>query len=75
MSAEHADRLAGLDEQGLVVLQPAQGRDDAIERRPVARRPPNSAIDDELAGPLSDVGIEVVHQHPQRRFGEPALSA
>ena len=75
VGAEHADRLAGLDEQGLVALEPAQRRDDAVERRPVARRPPDAAIDDELARPFGDVGIEIVHQHAQRRFGEPALGA
>ena len=73
--AEHADRLAGLDEQGLIVLQPAQGLDDAIEGGPVARGLPDAAVDDEILGPLGDLGIEVVLDHPQRRFGEPALRA
>src|SRR3546814_12346945 len=31
------------------------------------------AIDDQFLGPLRNVGVEIVHQHPQRRFGEPAL--
>ena len=75
VGAENADRLAGLDEQGLVALEPAQRRDDAVERRPVARRAADAAIDDELARPFGDVGIEIVHQHAQRRFGEPALGA
>ena len=75
VGAEHADRLAGLDEQRLIALEPAQRRDDAVERRPVARRPADAAIDDELARPLGDVGIEIVHEHPQRRFGQPALGA
>ena len=30
---------------------------------------------DELAWSLSDVGIEIVHEHAQRRFGEPAPGA
>ena len=75
VGAEHADRLAGLDEQRLIALEAAQRRDDAVERRPVARRPADAAIDDELARPLGDVGIEIVHEHPQRRFGQPALGA
>ena len=75
MGAEHADRLARLDEQRLIALEPAQGRDDAVERLPVARRPPDAAIDDKLARPLGDVGVEIVHEHAQRRFGEPALGA
>ena len=49
------------------------GRDDAVEALPVARGAADAAVDDELAGLLRHVGIEVVHQHPQRRLGEPAL--
>ena len=75
MGAENADRLAGLDEQRLIALEAAQGRDDAVERRPVARRPPDAAINNKLARPLGDVGIEIVHEHPERRFGQPALGA
>ena len=75
VGAEHADRLPRLDEQRLVAFQAAQGRDDAVERLPVARRPADAAIDDELARPLGDVGIEIVHEHPERRFGQPALGA
>ena len=73
MGAEHADRLARLDEQRLVALEAAQARDDAVERLPVARGAPDAAIDDELARPFGDVGIEIVHQHPHRRFGLPAF--
>ena len=75
MGAEHAYRLPRLNEQRLVPFEPAQGRDDAVERLPVPRRPPDAAIDDQLAWPLGDVGIEIVHQHPERRFGQPALGA
>ena len=42
---------------------------------PVARGPADAAIDDELVRPLGDVGIEIVHQHAQRRFGQPAFGA
>src|ERR1700756_841383 len=75
MGAEHANRLAGLDEQRLIGVKAAQRRDDTIERLPVASRPPDAAVDDELARPLGDVGIEIVHEHPERRFGQPALGA
>ena len=46
---EHADRLAGLDQQGLVVLEAAQRAHDGIEAFPVARGPPDAAVDDQLA--------------------------
>jgi len=42
--AEHADRLAGLDEQGLVGLQVAEGGDDRVERLPAARGAAGAAV-------------------------------
>jgi hypothetical protein len=74
MSAEHADRLAALDEQRLVVLETAQGRDDRVERLPAARCSPRPAINDEIVRTLGDFGIEIVHQHAQRGFLLPALA-
>ena len=35
---------------------------------------PGAAVDDEIVGPLGDVGIEIVHQHPQRGFLRPSLA-
>ena len=70
---EHADRLSRLDEQRLVGLQPPQGLDDLVEGVPVARRAADAAVNHQLARALGDIGIEVVHQHAHRRFGEPAL--
>src|SRR5262249_62127592 len=40
---------------------------------PVRRGAADAAIDDELMRLLRNFGIEVVHQHAQRRFGLPAL--
>ncbi len=45
----------------------------AVEALPVARRPPDAAVNHQLVRLLGDLGVEVVHQHAQRRFGEPAL--
>jgi hypothetical protein len=73
MRAEHAHRLARLDQQGLVVLQPLQRLHDRIEARPVARRPPDAAIDDEAFRRFGHVRIEVVLQHPHRRLGRPGF--
>ena len=73
MRAENADRLAGLHEQRLVAFEPPQRRDDAVEAFPVARGAPDAAIDDELARPLRHLRVEVVHQHAERRFGQPGL--
>ena len=52
-----------------------QRRDNLVEALPVARRAPHAAIDHELAGALRHLGIEIVHQHAQGRFGQPALGA
>ena len=49
-------------------------RDDRVEGVPGARRPPGAAVDDEVVGPLGDLGVEVVHQHPQRRLLRPAAA-
>ncbi len=73
MGLEDADRLAGLNQQRLVVFQFPQGADDAIETFPVARCTADAAIDDQLARLFGNARIEVVHQHAQRRFGQPAL--
>jgi hypothetical protein len=72
--AEHAYGLARLDEQRLIALERAQRRHDLLVALPVARRLTDAAVHDELGRPLGDLGIEVVHQHAQRRFGEPAAA-
>ena len=73
--AEHPDGLAGLHQQRLVVAQRAQRTQDAVVAVPVARGAADAAVDDEIVGPLGDLGVEVVHQHAQRRLGEPAAGA
>ena len=73
MGAEDADRLARLDEQGLVLLQPLQRLDDPVVALPVARGAADAAIDDQLLGRFGDAGIEIVLEHPHRGLGQPAL--
>ncbi len=69
---EHADRLARLDQQRLVVAERLQGVDQDVVAAPVARRPPDAAVDHQLLRALGDLGVEIVHEHPQRRLGLPA---
>ena len=71
--AKHADRLARLHEQRLVVLELLER---ATMRRtlPVARGLAGAAVDDEILGSLGDVRIEVVLEHAQRGFLHPALA-
>jgi len=73
--AEHADGLAGLHQQRLVGLQIAERRDDRVVGLPATGRASRPSVDDEVVGPLGDLGVEVVHEHPQRRLGLPALRA
>src|SRR5215207_7769201 len=48
--------------------------DDGVERLPAARRLPRPAVDHEVVRSLRHFGIEVVHEHPQRRFLLPPLA-
>ena len=74
VGAKDADRLSALDEQGLVVFELAQSADNGVEAIPVARRLPGAAVDDQVFGALGNLGVEVVHQHPERGFLLPALA-
>ena len=72
MRPDHPHRFAALDEEGLVVPQVAQGGDDPVVARPVARGLPGPAVDDQVLRPLGDLWIEVVHEHPERGFLDPS---
>jgi hypothetical protein len=74
MRLEHAHGLAGLDEERFVVLERDERAHDGIERFPVARRLAGAAVDDEIVGALGDIGIEIVHQHPECGFLRPAFA-
>src|SRR5690606_35235932 len=72
---EDADRLARLDQQALVVTETLQRGDDRLEALPVPGGLADAAVDHELRRVLGNLRIEVVHEHPQRRLGEPAARA
>jgi hypothetical protein len=75
MSAKHTDRLAGLNEQSFVVAKGLQRLDDSIVAIPVARSPADASVHDQLGRILCNIRIQVVHQHAQRRLGQPAAGA
>jgi hypothetical protein len=75
VGAEHAHRLAALDQQRLVTFEPPQRLHDALVAIPVARRLAGAAVDDQLVRPLGDGRVQVVHQHAHRRFLVPAQAA
>ena len=72
--ADDADRLARLDQQRLVVAELAQLADDRVEGAPRPSRASGPAVDDEVVGVLGDLRVEVVHEHPERRFLRPAAT-
>ncbi len=73
VSAEHANRLARLHQQGFVVVERLERGDDAVEIVPCAGSAANAAIDHQFMRTLGHIGVEIVHQHTQRRFGQPAF--
>jgi len=69
-----ADRLAGLDEQRLVMLERRERAHDGIECGPITGRLSRSTVDDEVVGPLGHLRVEIVHQHAQGGLLRPALA-
>ena len=74
MRPEHADRLARLNEQGLVRCEPFELGDDHVERLPIACRTGCAAVDDEVVRALGDIGVEVVHETSEDPLGLPAAA-
>ncbi|MNX77150.1 hypothetical protein D3C86_1086760 [compost metagenome] len=70
---EHAHRLARLHQQCFVVVQFLERRDDLVVTIPVARGAADAAVHHQLLGVFGHVRVQVVHQHAQWRFGQPAL--
>ena len=66
-----ADRPTALHEHRLVGLERGEGAHHGVEGLPVTCGPAGAAVDDEVVGALGHLGVEVVHQHPQRGLGRP----
>ncbi|ABA50058.1 hypothetical protein BURPS1710b_2184 [Burkholderia pseudomallei 1710b] len=73
MRAQQRDRLAGLDDERLVLVHCAQRAHDRVVRRPVARGAAERRVDDQLIGILAD--REDVFQKTQQRLLAPAFAA
>src|SRR5207249_1170818 len=71
VSAKNADGFSGLDEEGLVLLEARERREDAVERGPRACGATGPAVDDEILGALRHVGVEVVLDHAERGLLRP----
>ena len=69
--AKDSDRLAGLHEQRLVVVELQQLAHDRPQRLVRPCRLARSAVDHELLGLLRHLAVEIVEQHAKRRLGRP----
>ena len=74
VGAEATHGLAGLDQEGLVLAQIPELGGDGVEGLPRAGRTARATVDDQVLGPLGDLRIEVVHQHPERRLLRPSAT-
>ncbi|OPZ61604.1 MAG: hypothetical protein BWY86_00719 [Candidatus Aminicenantes bacterium ADurb.Bin508] len=74
MGLKDSHRFAGLDKEGFIVLQLPQRFDDLMVRLPVSGGLSCSSVDNQLLRLFRDLGIKVVHEHPQGRLGEPATA-
>ena len=66
--------LAGLDQEGLVVLELFERPHDGGVGVPAAGGAAGATVDDELLGVFGNLGVEVVHQHAHRGFLRPSLA-
>src|SRR6266849_3153787 len=73
MAGEHADRLARLHHQCLIVTEDLQRRHEGVELFPVARGLRERCVDDEVFRTFTD--LQDVLEHPQQPFLAPALAA
>ena len=72
MSAKDADRLSALHEQSLVVAKISELYDDRVVAFPIARCLARAAVHHQVFRTLGNIGIEIVHQHPECGFLLPA---
>ena len=73
VGAKDADRLAGLNQQGLVFFQFLQAGDDLVKILPCAGRATYATVNHKLMRVFGHIRVQVVHQHPHWRFGQPTF--
>ncbi len=74
MRAKHADGLTTLNQERLIAVERPKGRNNGIERRPAPGRAARSTINNQIAGTLCHVRVEIVHKHAKGRFLLPSLA-
>ena len=74
MRPHHRHRPPRLHHQRLIRPQVPQRRHDPVEIPPGPRRPPDPAVHHQFSRVFCHIRVQVVHQHPQRRFRLPRLA-
>ncbi|VFS31354.1 Uncharacterised protein [Yokenella regensburgei] len=72
---KYAHRLAGLHQQRFILFKLRQRVDDSVIAFPVACRTTDAAVNNQLIRVFRYVRVQIVHQHAQRRFGQPAFGS
>ena len=74
MSFEYPDRLAGLDQERLVIVEGFQSGNYGFVTVPISGRFARASVDDEILRTLGNLFIEIVHEHAHRSFLLPAFT-
>src|SRR5713226_8822466 len=74
MCPKNPNRLSRLHQQRLVVRQSSQRLHNRMKTFPIPRRFSRSAVHHQIFRLLRHLRIQIVHQHPQRRFLLPPLA-
>ncbi len=72
--AKDSDRFSRLHQKRFVIIEPAQRRDDRVIACPVSCGFAATAVDHQVSRALCHFGVEIVHEHAQRRFLLPAFA-
>ena len=73
MCSHNGNRFARLNHQCFIRIKVFQSGYDTVEVLPRARRSSDPTIDHQLVRVFRHVWVQVVHQHPHWRLGQPAF--
>ena len=74
MRTEHPHRLAGLNQQSLVIFQLTQAGQNLVVALPVPGRTPDAAVHHQMLGILGHGRVQIVLNHAVRGFRHPVLA-
>src|SRR5579885_3101211 len=74
VSAKNSHRLAGSDQQALLVLKLFKSFDKGVETWPIPRHAPGSSAGNQFLPTLGHRRVQAIHQHAQRGFLMPSFA-